>query len=66
MKFRITMKDPDGVHDGLTEADKSEGAGQGFGYDERVELLKKWFKYREYLTVEIDTDAKTIVVVDQK
>lgn len=30
------------------------------------ELCKKWFEYGEYLTVEIDTDAKTCTVVPVK
>jgi ABC-type amino acid transport substrate-binding protein len=31
--------------------------------EETKELCKKWFKYGEYITVEIDTEAKTCVVV---
>jgi hypothetical protein len=75
MKFRITMKDPDGVYDCIQDAAK-EMAEQvtGVDQDEREglieskreklsELCRNWFEYGEYLTVEIDTDAQTIAVV---
>jgi hypothetical protein len=71
MKFRITMKDPDALRIALGgAAKKSVGAALGASLDECEEELrefvKRWFKYGEYLTVEIDTDAKTILVVAQQ
>lgn len=74
MKFRVTMKDPDTLHDAIREA---VGAGSdlaGLPLDERRalveirvgkvnELCGEWFEYSEYITVEIDTDAKTCIVV---
>jgi nitrogen regulatory protein PII-like uncharacterized protein len=78
MKFQITMKDPDGVYDCMKDAAK-EAAEQVTGVDEdereglvetKMEkiqkLAKQWFEYGEYLTVEIDTEAKTCVVVPRK
>lgn len=78
MKFRVTMKDPDGVFDCVTEAVKeSLKSVEGISDDEREALeeertesvqgvMKRWFEYSEYLTVEVDTDAGTCVVVPNK
>lgn len=78
MKFRVTMKDPDTLHDAIREAVKREVDGFPANDDEEREMLiesrtekcndlcGRWFKYSEYLTVEIDTDAKTCVVVENK
>lgn len=77
MKFRVTMKDPDGVQDSLDDAAltrATELASPEMDADERKSLVEssrtkvgeaisKWFEYGEYLTVEIDTEAKTCVVV---
>lgn len=75
MKFRVTMKDPDTLNDAIEEAVKAALAAiQGIDEDERETLLEnradaarsiasRWFKYSEYLTVEIDTEADTAVVV---
>lgn len=76
MKYRITMKDPDGVCDSLREA--AEDAPQLKGLDpEDVDTvrdaierrmrdgLSRWFEYGEYLEVEIDTAAGTCVVVER-
>ena len=76
MKFKIQMKDPDGVYDSVTEAaNASSQSVSGISDDEREELaesrreeldekIRKWFKYGEYLTVEIDTDKNTATVCD--
>lgn len=78
MKFTITMKDPDGFYDSLGEAVKESLADQeGLDEEERdlltesreddlKQLLKTWFRYDEYLTVEVDTVAKTCTVVKAK
>lgn len=78
MKFRVTMKDPDGVFESLRDAATASLKGtEGLGDMERDDLIEKrregfgfhikpWFEYGEYLTVEIDTDAKTCVVVQNK
>lgn len=75
MKFRVTMKDPDTLHDAIEEAVKE--TLEDMPADEkavlkecRIEKAQKicghWFEYGEYLTVEIDTDAKTCVVVSKE
>lgn len=65
MKIRITMKDPDGFSNSI-------GDEFGFGEERQKEkeafesLASKWFMYQEYLTVEIDTETKTITVIERK
>lgn len=79
MIFRVTMKDPDTLWDCIREAvsedleqmvpelDADEkDALRDMRVEKVGELCSKWFKYSEYLTVEIDTEAKTCVVVPEK
>ncbi len=78
MKFKITMKDPDGVYDCVKDAVKeSLSAIEGLSESERESLydarrdsfnstIGKWFEYGEYLTVEVDTEAKTIRVCEKE
>ena len=79
MKFRVTMKDPDTLHDAISEAVAVELAQMSPQIDEEEQELlaesrrekvgkicEKWFKWSEYITVEIDTEAKTCVVVPEK
>lgn len=81
MKFQVTLKDPDTLIDAITAAVKShlrksidldllnQNAADAAAevYEAQIaELCGRWFKYGEYLTVEIDTDAKTCVVVPEK
>lgn len=75
MKFKVQMKDPDTLDDAIAEAVRESIKGlPGLSDDERqvledqrvVEtgnLCTKWFEYGEYLTVEIDTEAGTCVVL---
>lgn len=75
MKFKVTMKDPDGVYESRQDAITNDVANiEGLNEDEReavaeerTEAVKKamgkWFEYDEYLTVEIDTDAGTCTVL---
>ena len=75
MKFVVTMKDPDTLHDAIDEAVTEDvGKMEGLDEDERQaviearkekvqELCSQWFEYGEYLRVEIDTEAKTCTVV---
>lgn len=76
MKFRVTMKDPDTLYDAVTDAVADDVKKLGLSEDEAEvieekrrdavnDLASKWFEYGEYLTVEIDTDAKTCVVVER-
>jgi hypothetical protein len=78
VKFRITMKDPDGAYESIQDA-ATERADQIAKntplvhgerealFDSSVNYLReaasKWMEYGEYLTVEIDTEAMTCVVV---
>ena len=76
MKFRVTMKDPDSLSDAIDDAIKEElKSVSGLSNEEREYLFDgrhdavykdagQWFKYGEYLTVEIDTDAGTAIVVN--
>lgn len=74
MKFTVSMKDPDTLHDCIKEAveaeigeslpDKDEFESVVEMRSEKVaKVCAEWFKWGEYLTVEIDTEAKTCVVV---
>ena len=75
MIFTVTMKDPDTLHDAIYEAVKQSLDGQEMDAEEREavgdvraekahEVCQKWFKYGEYLTVEIDTGTQTIRVLE--
>lgn len=77
MKFKVTMKDPDTLHDAIAEAAAESVATLSNDADEREavaairreqaqKVAEKWFEYGEYLCVEIDTDAGTCVVVPRK
>lgn len=74
MKIKITMKDPDGVYECVREAiSASLPSGLSHGEidalskargEEVDQTLRRWFEYAEYLTVEVDTEAKTITVLE--
>jgi hypothetical protein len=78
MKFTVTMKDPDTLGDAISDAIKAElDEMPGLPDDEAEEvadmrrekvakLCSKWFEYGEYLRVEIDTEAGTCVVLENK
>lgn len=77
MIFRVTMKDPDVLHDGIEEALDEELKTSGLPEDEQEalrelrhdkvsEVASEWFEWGEYLTVEIDTEKQTIRVVPLK
>jgi len=73
MKFRVTMKDPDGVYDSLDEAaEQAAQSVEGIDDDEREaigqlkreklkEFTGKWLEYGEYAEIEFDTEAGTAV-----
>ena len=74
MKIKVTMKDPDTMHDAVREAVEQEVKAMGLPADEEESLIEmrcekegnklaKWFKYSEYLTAEFDTDAMTATVL---
>lgn len=65
MKFQVTMKASDALYEAIRQV-----ATQTPEDDELSEKLNKmcerWFKWGEYLTVEIDTKAMTCQVVELK
>ena len=75
MKFRVTLKDPDGFYDGITDAVESSLNGTTFSDEEEFEkiselrrekiktAISKWVEYGEYITIEFDTTAGTATVV---
>lgn len=74
MKVKITFKDPDGVYECVRDA-VQESLPDGLDDDERDDLLDsrteatfeklgQWLKWKEYVTVEFDTEAGTAVVVN--
>lgn len=74
MKFHVTMKDPDGVYDSKQQAVEASLEDMDISEQEKEALmemrmaevdagLSKWFRYGEYVTIEVDTDAGTAVVV---
>ena len=76
MKFQITMKDPDTIFDSISDAVEKEIGNEGIYYDkhfesrhfenrraEVVQFCETWFRYSEYVTIEIDTDANTATVI---
>lgn len=71
MKIRITFKDPDAVYEAVEEAiNRSRPDGLSDDEWEDVKQIRReglrlspFIEYEEYCTVEIDTEAKTAVVV---
>lgn len=70
MKICITLKDPDGVSDAIdrvireSNPDLTGGTTEYMEKEEEIgEAISKWVKYREYITVEIDTEKAMAVVI---
>lgn len=74
MKFNVSFKDPDTLHDAIDEAVRAEVAVMGLPEDEAEELIEirrekvakavgKWFAYSEYVDLEVDTDADAVTVL---
>lgn len=77
MKFQVTMKCPDALNDSIDEAVREELGELALDQDERElvadsraekarEFCRRWFEYGEYLTVEVDTEAGTCAVVENR
>jgi len=75
MKIKVTMKTPDCLYSAIKDY-VEEDIEPTLREDERAAVIElrvdrikdiayMWFKHGEYLTVEIDTEAKTCVVVPQ-
>jgi hypothetical protein len=56
---KITMKSPDCLYDATD--DLSEEDTEKFN-----KIYDKWIEYGEYLTIEIDTEKETCIVVPNK
>jgi hypothetical protein len=76
MKIKIQLKSPDAVLHAVSEAvqqgmpDDLEPFEYRCILEERMDNLfegplKKWIGYREYVTIEIDTDTGTAKVLEQ-
>lgn len=75
MKFRVMLKDPDTLDEAISDSvrerlsardelsPKEREALFELSYDECQEVAERWFQYGEYLTIEIDTSARTCRVV---
>ncbi len=75
MKFRVTMKDPDGVYDSLADAAKESVADADLNDEDERDALREhraqkirdfasqWLEYGEYAVIEFDTEAGTAVLV---
>lgn len=61
MKFRITFKDPDGVWEGLQDANLDPNCLPG----EVQEVVDKFLEFDEYITIEFDTEDVTARVIPQ-
>ena len=77
MKFTVTIKDPDCLHDAIRDAVKAEVAKLELPEDEAEDIIEtriekvsnklaKWVEYGEYFKIEFDTDANTATVVPYK
>jgi hypothetical protein len=66
MKIQFTFKSPDAVDRAIAESLDSFNISVELEEDFEEDLrddLRSWFKYGEYVTVEFDTDTKTMSVV---
>jgi len=57
VKIRLTFKTPDVVDESIQEIENQEEAVMVSN------LARKWIQYGEYITVEIDTEKETCIVV---
>jgi hypothetical protein len=57
MKIRITMKDPDGVLDGIEDAVKACG-GTEEDFNIQRDALREWVVYGDYIVVEFNTSSR--------
>lgn len=76
MKFRVTLKDPDGPYDSMLDAkneylatlpnemtpEEKEAAADA-RWEALQEAANEWLRWGEYVTIEIDTEAGTATVV---
>lgn len=68
MKIIVTLKDPDTLIDAIHDAvernmKECDDNDKEAARQKALKISSKWFKYSEYLTIEIDTEAQTCLVV---
>jgi hypothetical protein len=80
MKIRVSLKDPDTLHDAVEEAVRADIEATTTGLskqekdyllDERVDsvrsdIAERWMPYSEYLLVEFDTESGSATVLPAK
>lgn len=79
MKFRITIKDPDGIYEGITSAAiltvtleaphasvDSKAAIAQHAQEKLTEFVHGWLGYGDYAYLEFDTEAKTARLLTAK
>ncbi len=77
MKIKLLLKAPDAIYESVREAVCAETPDLPEGSDDRHRAIEevmgnlfagplaKWITYREYISVEIDTEADTARVCEQ-
>ena len=70
MKFLVTLKDPDGIYECVEgavnktrPADITNDEWDDIKSRRMGEITGRWFKYGDYCTVEIDTEANAARVL---
>ena len=74
MIFNVTFKTPDVVDDAILEAVKDEICEMEVDEEERESIIEnrvdkikrlfnKYFEYGEYVTIQCDTEAETVIVI---
>lgn len=79
MKFRITIKDPDGISEGIQTAAISKAKSDAPNatayvkaaiaqatHEELTEFVHGWLEYGDYAYIEFDTEAKTARLLTAK
>jgi hypothetical protein len=75
VKIRVTLKDPDGIYECITDALKAQmSRPAGCTIEEwddiidarRREITDRWFKYGDYAEIEIDTDGNYARILSVK
>lgn len=77
MKIKVTVKDPDALHEQVVDAVRASLIDLGLEEDELeplidkrtervMEKLGRWIEYGEYYFLEFDTDAMTATVLPVK
>ena len=61
MQFRVTMKTPDALDEAIEASVPDDTAAESVRA-----LCSQWFRYGEVITLEIDTNAATCVVIPSR